>query len=97
MSTENENQKSLQLLSKMTMFFSDVQNLADVEEQDQDLDTLFRAFLVGDYANEETLRNSILVMYDQYKALYQLLFECTTDDVKEALLLISKYRAHGTV
>jgi hypothetical protein len=90
MSTENEKQKAFNILSEMALFMDDTIQLADVEEQKEDLAILLRAFLVGNFADDPSTRNSILVITDQLTEFYNLLAKYTPDDVKDALLVISK-------
>lgn len=91
--TENETNNAFNVLSEMALLMSDTQQLADVSEQKDDLETLTRAFLVGDFADQQKLRNSVLVITDQFKALYTLLERYTRQDVENALRLILKIKS----
>jgi len=87
---ENEQNKSYNILAEMALLMSDTHQIADVSEQKDDLAVLLRAFLVGHFADDPSTRNSILVMTDQIDAFYNLLEKYNSQEVNNALLLISK-------
>lgn len=88
MSTENE--KAYNVLADMALLMSYTQQVAEIGEQQDDLETLERAFLCSNFADNFTLRNSILVILDQVKEFYNLLAKHQPDDVRDALLTLQK-------
>ena len=90
MSKENENQKAFNVLSDMALLMSDTQQISDVAEQKDDLETLLRAFLCGDFADNIRLRNSILVLTDHFKTFLELLEKYSQEDLEAALQNLKK-------
>ena len=97
MTTENTNTKAFTVLSDMALVMSNTQLIADIGEQQDDLETLERAFLCSEFADSNRLRNSILVIMDQLKAYYDVLAKHDEDDVKEALVQLQNFRCHAAV
>lgn len=81
MTTENQH-KSHHLLSKLISWASDANQIANFQDQEEDLELIFRAFLTSDFADHVEQRNSALVLFDSFKRLLLLLSQANHDDFK---------------
>lgn len=97
MSKENTTLKAFTVLSDMALVMSDTQCVADIGDQQDNLKTLQRAFLCSDFADDNNLRNSVLVIMDQVKAFYKVLAKHDPDDVKAALQELKDFYSHAVL
>ena len=83
MSTENQLQQPVRLLSELINWTTDLNSMAELNEQEEDLKEVFQNFFASHAADDHQLRNSVMVLSDHIKKLYSILMAFEEEDIRQ--------------